>query len=58
MIREKFIKYCFHLLVSGKVWKKYKWEEIIAFCKNSYNGLYVLENLVKRERNLFYSRKE
>ncbi|MHA1804205.1 MAG: hypothetical protein ACTSU4_06665 [Promethearchaeota archaeon] len=57
LLRERFIKYCFHFLVSGKAWKKYDWEEIIKFCKNTYKGLQALENHAKRERNLFYLKK-
>lgn len=55
--REAFIKYCFYLLFEDKLWKKYSWDEIISFCQNTYNGLSVLENLAKRERNIYYSKK-
>ncbi len=55
--REDFIKYCFYLLFEDKLWKKYSWDEIISFCQNTYNGLSVLENLAKRERNIYYSKK-
>ena len=56
-LRKKFIIYCFYLLFEGKLWKKYEWEEIIQFCHTTYNGLNALEELAKRERNLYYSRK-
>lgn len=56
-LRKKFIIYCFFLLFEGKLWKKYEWEEIIQFCHTTYNGLNLLEHIAKRERNLYYSRK-
>ncbi len=56
-LRNKFIIYCFFLLFEGKLWKKYDWEEIIQFCHKTYNGLNSLEDIGKRERNLYYSRK-
>ncbi len=56
-LRKKFIIYCFLLLFEGKLWKKYDWEEIIQFCHTTYSGLNSLEDVAKRERNLYYSRK-
>lgn len=56
-LRENFIKYCFHLLIEDKLWKNYSWDDIISFCKKTYNGLSVLENLAKRERNIYYFKK-
>ncbi len=56
-LRKKFIIYCFLLLFEGKLWKKYDWEEIIQFCHTTYSGLNSLENIAKRERNLYYCKK-
>ncbi len=56
-LRNKFIIYCFFSLFEGKLWKKYDWEEIIRFCHSTYNGLNSLEDIARRERNLYNSRK-
>ncbi|MFW9878492.1 MAG: hypothetical protein ACFFG0_35880 [Candidatus Thorarchaeota archaeon] len=57
-LRDKFMTSCFYQLYEGKLWKKYEWEEIIQFCRITYNGLYALENAAKREQNRFYSKLE
>ncbi len=57
LLRRNFIAFCFYLQLEGKLWKKYEWEEIIRLCHTTYNGLYALEDIAKRERNLYYSRK-
>ncbi len=56
-LKKKFVVYCYYLLFEGKLWKKYEWKEIIQFCHSSYNGLYALEDLAKRQRNVYNSRK-
>ncbi len=56
-LRKNFTVCCFYLLFEGKLWKKYEWEEIIQLCSTTYNGLNALENVAKRERNRYYSRK-
>lgn len=55
-LKNMFILHCFNLLLEGKLWKQYSWEEIIQFCRSSYSGLYALERLAKKQRNLDHSR--
>ena len=56
-LRKEFVIYCFFLLFDENLWKKYDWKEIIEFCNTTYKGLDSLEDMAKRERNLYYSRK-
>lgn len=56
-LRKNFIVSCFYLLFEGKLWRKYEWEEIIQLCRTTYNGMKALEDVAKRERNMYYSRK-
>lgn len=57
LLRRNFIVFCFYLQLEGKLWKKYEWEEIIRLCRTTYNGLHALEDIAKRERNQYNSRK-
>ena len=54
---QAYLFFTSSLITSTKLWKKYDWEEIIQFCHTTYNGLNLLEDIAKRERNLYYSRK-
>ncbi len=56
-LRKEFVIYCFFLLFEGRLWKKYDWKEIIQFCHDTYKGLDSLEDIAKRERNRYNSKK-